>query len=146
MKLDFRAYNDRVAFDLQYPLVGGSAACLQVVMDGHQDIVDAIANGYHKEIASLFHVCGEDSLLHQKNVEMFVGDGVIGIPAQGNDPHCDTELCNIQKVRETDSFRLLIPAYIAYCYCPALQDYSRDTQPLFATRSVGDNFKDSKKR
>jgi hypothetical protein len=109
MKLDFRAYNDRVAFGLQYPLIGGSAACLQVVMDGHQDIVDAIANGYHKEIASLFHVCGEDSFLHQKNVEMFVGDEAIGIPAQGNDPHCDTELCNIQKVRESDSLLVIIP-------------------------------------
>jgi pimeloyl-ACP methyl ester carboxylesterase len=103
MKLDFGAYNERVAYDLQYPLVGGSAACLQVVMDGHQDIVNAIANGYNKEIASLFHVCDEDSLLHRKNVEMFVGDGVINIPAQGNDPHCDAKLCNIQKVRKTDS-------------------------------------------
>jgi hypothetical protein len=103
MKLDFGAYNERVAYDLQYPLVGGSAACLQVVMDGHQDIVNAIANGYNKEIASLFHVCDKNSLLHRKNVEMFVGDGVIDIPAQGNDPHCDAKLCNIQKVRKTDS-------------------------------------------
>lgn len=99
MELDFGAYNERVAFDLQYPTVGGSSACLQVVMDGHQDIVDSIANGYHKEIARLFNVCEEDSLLDRKNVEMLLGDGVIGVPAQSNDPHCERPLCNIQKVR-----------------------------------------------
>ena len=98
MELDFGAYNERVAFDLQYPLVGGSSACLQTVLDGHYDIVDAITAGYHKEIAGLFNVCDMDSLLVQKNVAMFVGDGVIGIPAQGNNPTCDKPTCNIQKV------------------------------------------------
>jgi len=98
MEVNFPAYNDRVAFDLQYPLVGGSAECLQTVLDGHHDIVDAIAAGHHKAIAGLFHVCDADTLLLRKNVEMFVGDGVIGIPAQGNDPHCDKPICNIQKV------------------------------------------------
>lgn len=135
MKLDFGAYNDRVAFDLQYPLVGGSAACLQVVMDGHQDIVDSIGNGYHKEIASLFHVCGEDSLLHQKDVEMLVGDGVIEIPAQGNDPHCDTELCNIQKVQyaKQTPYLFLFSAYITYCFaqlCKTILELRNHSSPL----------------
>jgi pimeloyl-ACP methyl ester carboxylesterase len=99
MQIDFTEYLDRVAFDLQYPLVGGSATCLQVVLDGHHDIVDAISAGYHKAIAGLFDICDADSLLLQKNVEMFVGDSVIQIPAQGNDPSCDEPTCNIQKVR-----------------------------------------------
>jgi serine protease 16 len=98
MEVDFPAYNERVAFDLQYPLVGGSSECLQTVLDGHHDIVDAIAAGYHKEIAALFNVCDSDSLLNRKNVDLFVGDGVIGIPAQGNDPSCDKPICNIRKV------------------------------------------------
>ena len=100
LEVDFPAYNERVAFDLQYPLVGGSSECLQTVLDGHADIVDAIAVGYHKEMAELFHVCDADSLLHRRNVEMFVGDGVIGVPAQGNDPSCDKPTCNIQKLCE----------------------------------------------
>jgi hypothetical protein len=98
MQVDFPAYNERVAFDLQYPLVGGSSDCLQTVLDGHEDIVNAIAAGYHKEIASLFNICDTDSLLDRKNIDLFVGDGVIGIPAQGNDPSCDKTMCNIRKV------------------------------------------------
>lgn len=95
MEVDFPAYNERVSFDLQYPMVGGSSECLQTVLDGHADIVDALTLGFHKKIADLFHVCDADSLLQRRNIEMFVGDGVISVPAQGNDPSCDEPTCNI---------------------------------------------------
>ena len=122
MEIDFAAYNDRVAFDLQYPLVGGSGACLQVVLDGHHDIVDAISTGYHKEIAGLFDICDADSLLLHKNVEMFIGDGVIRIPAQGNDPSCDKSLCNIEKVESSACFvvSVLVVVLLAKCETQAL--------------------------
>jgi pimeloyl-ACP methyl ester carboxylesterase len=76
MRVDFSAYLDRVSFDLQYPLVGGSQKCLQIVLDGHDEIVDVLAAGYHKKIASLFHVCDVQSLLIERNLNMWVGDGV----------------------------------------------------------------------
>jgi Serine carboxypeptidase S28 len=98
MQVDFSLYKDRVSYDLQYPTVGGTQECLQVVLDGHYEIVDALAAGYHEEIASLFHICDAQSLLIKSNVEMWVGDGVIEIPAQGNDPACDDLSCNIKKV------------------------------------------------
>jgi pimeloyl-ACP methyl ester carboxylesterase len=98
MQVDFSAYVDRVSFDLQYPLVGGSQECLQIVLDGHYEIVDALAAGYHEKITSLFHVCDAQSLLIERNVDMWVGDGVIEIPAQGNDPTCEDLSCNIEKV------------------------------------------------
>jgi pimeloyl-ACP methyl ester carboxylesterase len=98
MQVDFSLYKDRVSYDLQYPRVGGTQECLQVVLDGHHEIVDALAAGYHEEIASLFHVCDAQSLLVKRNVDMWVGDGAIEIPAQGNDPTCEDLSCNIEKV------------------------------------------------
>jgi pimeloyl-ACP methyl ester carboxylesterase len=98
MQVDFSAYFNHVSFDLQYPLVGGSQECLQIVLDGHDEIVDALAAGYHKKIASLFHVCDAKSLLVERNVNMWVGDGVIAIPAQQNNPACEDLSCNIGKV------------------------------------------------
>jgi hypothetical protein len=54
--------------------------------------------GYHEKIASLFHVCDAKSLLVERNVDMWVRDGVTAIPAQQNDPACEDLSCNTGKV------------------------------------------------
>ena len=49
-------------------------------------------------------VCGgTDSLKVERNVQAFLGDGVVNFPVQGNNPACVGELCNIKKVRMVDT-------------------------------------------
>ena len=87
MVLDFSGYLDRVAWDLQYERVGGSPECLQTVMDGHVELSEAIQDtARHAEVADLFQLCNVSSLNVPRNVAMFLGDGVIMVPAQSNDP------------------------------------------------------------
>ena len=86
--LDFGGYLDQVAWDLQYSRVGGSSQCLQLVMEGHAELASALLQdaGRHDEIAALFDLCDVSSLQDPKNVAMWLGDGVIMVPAQSNDP------------------------------------------------------------
>jgi thymus-specific serine protease len=87
MVLDFPGYLDRVAWDLQYERVGGSQQCLQIVMDGHVELSEAIQDTTrHAEVAELFQLCDVSSLKVPRNVAMFLGDGVVMVPAQSNDP------------------------------------------------------------
>ena len=87
MTLDFHGYLDRVAWDLQYERIGGSQQCYQIVKDGHLELSHAIQNvSNHEAIATLFGICDATSLQDSMNVAMFLGDGVIVVPAQSNDP------------------------------------------------------------
>lgn len=97
--LNFAGYNDLVSSDARYNLVGGSDACLHILTDGHAEIANTLSSGRREEVADLFHICNVSSLSFEKNVDIFLGDGVIQIPAQGNDPSCTHTLCNIEKVR-----------------------------------------------
>ena len=87
MTLNFHGYLDRVAWDLQYERIGGSQQCYQIVKDGHLELSHAIQNvTNHATIANLFGLCDASSLQVPMNVELFIGDGVIMVPAQSNDP------------------------------------------------------------
>ena len=101
--LDFYAYNDVVATALQNPMVGGSEECYNIVQHGHQEIrhmLEKDTDEARKNLADKFNICGgSDALLERKNQNSFVGDGVIHIPAQENDPFCEGDFCNIAKVR-----------------------------------------------
>jgi len=113
-KLDFSEYNEHVGNDLQKKEVGGSKLCHDIVREGHAQVV-AVLDGKVVEtdgggvettvedvddVAALFNVCGGGDTLREskRNQEAFVGDGLIRIPAQGNDPSCVGEFCNIQGV------------------------------------------------
>jgi len=49
------------------------------------------------ELASKFNVCDPSTSLQEKrNQELLLGDGLINIPAQGNDPACVGDICNIR--------------------------------------------------
>ena len=103
VKFDFQEYNNVVGNALKNPAVGGSDKCYDIVKNGHDEIVsilDKDTKEGREHVATLFNLCGgEESLTKQKNVNGFLGDGVVFIPAQANDPSCEKEFCNIEKVR-----------------------------------------------
>jgi pimeloyl-ACP methyl ester carboxylesterase len=97
--VDFVGYKERQAWDLQYDLVGGSADCLQTVLDGHVELADAIEAGFIDNVANMFNICDASSLLSDRNLGMFLGDGVVNVPAQNNDPSCQRgDACNLRKM------------------------------------------------
>lgn len=111
-ELDFSQYYDHIAQDLKDATIGGSDACHDIFVEGHEEIVNALegksfpdqeeAGGDVIEyIAQLFNVCdGADVIRdNDRNIGVFIGDGVISVPSQANDPSCKKDLCNIQKVR-----------------------------------------------
>lgn len=110
-ELDFREYYDRVAWDLADEAIGGSEECRRIFVEGHEQVVAALeGQSFPKQkdgaddpvdyVATLFNVCdGAEALLEsRRNIEVFIGDGILQVPAQENDPHCEKNLCNIQKV------------------------------------------------
>jgi len=102
--LNFEGYKEWVGQDLAYTRIGGSEACFARVREGHEQILQKLLynDDSYDEVAELFQICGGgDSLRHSaKNVDMWVGDGVIEIPAQEDDPVCEGDVCNIAKVCE----------------------------------------------
>lgn len=112
-QLDFAQYNDHVGSDLKDEFVGGSEECHAIVMEGHAQVVNLLEghSGLEKgdgvvdldmdgveKVATLFNVCdGAESLRNpRRNREIFAGDGLIRVPAQGNDPSCTGEICDIK--------------------------------------------------
>mmetsp|Transcript_58454 Transcript_58454/g.68255 ORF Transcript_58454/g.68255 Transcript_58454/m.68255 type:complete len:577 (+) Transcript_58454:88-1818(+) len=101
-QLDFEGYNDVVASDLSYEAIGGSKECRSIVEDGHAMLGEALSSSssneqYRESISDMFNVCGgAKSLEKKKNVDTFIGTGVIYIPSQSNDPSCKGKLCNIE--------------------------------------------------
>jgi serine protease 16 len=110
--LDYPQYNDVVAYALSDEKVGGSDACAAIVYNGHDEIVSTLSltndddddndtntTEAREKVAKMFNICnGAESLTVERNVESFLGDGVIHIPAQENDPSCKGDLCNIEKI------------------------------------------------
>jgi len=99
-QLDFPEYNDRVAYDLRNEGVGGSENCFDIFAGGHAEISDLVSakDGEGRQrVAELFNICGgADSLAISRNADAFLGDGVVFVPAQSNDPSCTDRICNIE--------------------------------------------------
>lgn len=102
-QLDFAAYDDHVALDYANPAVGGSKACLDVFVSGHADLAGMLQEeDNHLTIAQAFGLCNVSALKNTWSVQLFLGDGVYKDgDIQGNDPSCETPLCNIAKVCAT---------------------------------------------
>ena len=97
LKVDFPEYKQRQGWDLRYAKVGGSDTCWNIVKQGHEQAktVDP------QTLGTMFHVCHpETALINRQNLNLLLGDGLIDIPAQGNDPSCNETLCNIAKLCE----------------------------------------------
>jgi hypothetical protein len=100
--LDFSKYKDVYARSLMDDAVGGSLECVNVLHRAHLDAEEMILQRGKREdleyIADLFDLChGVDSLMDSKNVDAFLGDGMVFFDVQENDPSCTEPLCNIEK-------------------------------------------------
>lgn len=107
LEVDFPGYKERQGYDLAYEKVGGSAECLRIVRTGHEQAVslletipDSTTNSTINgpvELAKKFNLCHpETALSARRNQELLLGDGLIDIPAQNNDPSCTgSDMCNI---------------------------------------------------
>lgn len=105
-KVDMASYNDWVAFDLRYELVGGSEECLCIFREGHKQLADEIEKSESSAlntIAEHFNLCDASDLKETGNAREFLGDGVVELRIQSNDPSCQEDMCNIEKVREMEN-------------------------------------------
>ncbi len=100
--LDFEEYMNVYARSIANPAVGGSVQCLDLIQQGHEEIALMLSEGAGEDekqyIASSFNLCnGTNALNDAKNVDSFVGGGVVFFDVQSNDPSCEEDLCNIEK-------------------------------------------------
>lgn len=138
--VNFFRYMDAVAFELSYEKIGGSRACLEIIQQGHKSLVDMLSLSNHRNdavqqrireyVASLFNITGgPDSLLVQRNLELFMGDGVIDVPFQDNDPSCTQSLCSIEKVY-----------CILFAVCILEYEFSTDNTVSFCILTTSDLY------
>jgi len=123
-ELNFHQYHEHVGMDLENEEVGGSKECRKIIEEGHEQAVailesqtsfeadgkkavdeDSSEDGHGLErLALMFNICGGADTLRasRRNQEVFIGDGIITIPAQSNDPSCTTgKVCNIKGLCDT---------------------------------------------
>lgn len=97
--VDMPQYNDVVAAALANPSVGGSAECAAAVRDGHALLLRQLdsASG-RRELEVLFSFC-EKGLLERRDLALaWAGGGVVSVPAQSNEPGCETGACDIRSL------------------------------------------------
>ncbi|KAF4716186.1 Thymus-specific serine protease, partial [Perkinsus olseni] len=51
-----------------------------------------------RELERAFNVCGTHMLDDIDNRKVWTSEGVFGFSVQSNDPECDSDLCNIDKI------------------------------------------------
>ncbi|KAJ1461761.1 peptidase S28 [Pelagophyceae sp. CCMP2097] len=85
-RVDMREYNDVVGRSLGLASVGGSAACRDVVVQGHEAIRQRLAAGDFLSLAETFDFCNVSALYDAQTRQSWAGYGVIGVPSQENDP------------------------------------------------------------
>ena len=106
LRVEFPGYKARQGWDLKYDKIGGSQECHRIVKTGHDQAVALLQQSGNKTngtedgdvvLAKKFNVCKPDTALQKgRNQELLLGDGLINIMSQGNDPSCtEGELCNI---------------------------------------------------
>ena len=114
LKVDYPEYYYKVGWDLRYEKIGGSQQCFDIVKNGHKQAVQLLQQqesgmkSGRQILAEMFNVCNASTALDDKmNQNLLLGDGLIGINAQENDPSCGDEssssssLCNIDKLCST---------------------------------------------
>jgi len=87
-KVDMTEYNDRVGAALANGAVGGSEQCQKIVVDGHAKIKSLLESSrlQRMALARLFNFCNPLALENAQTRRAWAGYGVIGVPAQSNDP------------------------------------------------------------
>ena len=104
-KLDMQCYNNIVGASMAAPIVGGSAACAAAIKAGHETVGTLLkTTAGQQQLQKAFNVCGSNGkggatgLADAGSQSVFAGMGVVGFPAQENDPSCTYPACNIAKV------------------------------------------------
>jgi len=99
-KINMEGYNDVVANSMTLESVGGSQACLDVIVNGHEQIGEKLTTQDGKEsLATTFNLCnGADGIETKRDQSTFCGDGVVYLPVQSNDPASETPLSNIADI------------------------------------------------
>jgi hypothetical protein len=95
--VDFGGYKERQAYDILYDKIGGSVECLSIVQQGHRELAQRLPDEY-EAIGEQFQLCNATQLLEERNLQLFLGDGVVEIDVQNNDPSCTAEICNVDKI------------------------------------------------
>lgn len=85
-RLDFKEYNGHVGRVLPTP------ECRRILLEGHAELARNTSAYTH-----LFPLCNVEQLLTRRNKELWLGDGVVSLSVQGNDPSCtESEWCNLK--------------------------------------------------
>jgi hypothetical protein len=96
---DMPEYNNIVASSMAASSVGGSQECLDVIVNGHQQVGELLQTPEGiSQLSTQFNLCDPHALDDPNNQKVFAGNGVVYLPAQSNDPACTTDLCNIDKI------------------------------------------------
>ena len=101
LRVDWPGYQVKMGLDLKYKKIGCSEECHRIVKEGHNQAVALLLQqddgpiGF--ELATKFNICHpRTTLTIKRNQESLLGDGLIAIPSQGNDPSCiKSDICNL---------------------------------------------------
>lgn len=103
--LNFVAYNAHVAKQWSNPDVGGSKQCLNIMHRGYVELEKVIRSAVSTsnrtlldDVAAAFQLCHPSDLLDKNNLQLFLGERMYPFELQENDPSCESDLCNIEKV------------------------------------------------
>ena len=94
-QLDFGAYNGHVGRVLPTDL------CRKIMHEGHSELAAKARNDHETflQYAKQFPICDVQELVNEpRNLELWLGDGVVDLSVQGNDPACTTnDWCDLEK-------------------------------------------------
>ncbi|QDZ23838.1 serine carboxypeptidase S28 [Chloropicon primus] len=100
-ELNMQGYNDVVAYSLTDQSVGGSLSCLKNVKLAFMHLGDVLTGESQsdmEQLAKTYNVCNVSQIFEERNQKMFL-EGFWGLfPLQSNDPSCEGDYCNYQKI------------------------------------------------
>lgn len=99
-KLDMFEYNDALAhaYTVSDNDVGGSEKCRAAIREGHRQLETMLESNEGRAAAEALLALRKGQLATRQQQQDELGEGVAYFPAQGNDPACNEEACNIKKI------------------------------------------------
>ncbi|EER09818.1 conserved hypothetical protein [Perkinsus marinus ATCC 50983] len=101
-------YNNAAADAFANELVGGSIACATAIKQAHAEVGQMLEDEkLRRKLERTFNICGTNMLEEHDNRRLWTAEGVLSFSVQSNDPRCEGDLCNIEKIcsRFTDPKR-----------------------------------------
>ncbi|KAF4677174.1 Endoplasmic reticulum mannosyl-oligosaccharide 1,2-alpha-mannosidase [Perkinsus chesapeaki] len=99
LQLKNEKYAEVLRNDFSNPKVGGSDTCLGVLRDAHETIGERLrsADG-RRYLESKFNLCEGDLESQQAQRLLTIYGSATGVALQNNNPLCETDYCNIEKI------------------------------------------------